>query len=111
MKPSAFLINTARGGLVDEEVLYTVLTQGYIAGAGLDVTDPEPPEPDNPLLRLENVLITPHSGYYSEESLIDVLRQAEEEVFRVLSGGLPRNLVNTEVKENYARRWGKHKEG
>ena len=111
MKSSAFLINAARGGLVDEKALYTALTRGYIAGAGLDVTDPEPPAPDNPLLQLENVLISPHSGYYSEQSLFEVLKQAEEEVFRVLGGGWPKNLVNTEVKENYVRRWGKHKEG
>ena len=105
MKPSAVLVNVARGGLVDEKALYIALTRGYIAGAGLDVTDPEPPAPDNPLLKLGNALITPHSGYYSEQSLIEVLKQAEEEVFRVLGGGWPRNLVNTGVKENYVRRW------
>lgn len=105
MKPTAFLINAARGGLIDEKALYIALTQGYIAGAGLDVTEPEPPDPNNPLLKLDNVLITPHSGYYSEQSLIDVLKQAEEEVFRVLGGGWPQNLINPAVKENYIRQW------
>jgi D-3-phosphoglycerate dehydrogenase len=105
MKPTALLINVSRGGLVDEKALHTALSQGYIAGAGLDVTDPETPAADNPLLKLENALITPHTGYYSEQSLIDVLRQAEDEVFRVLGGDWPRNLVNSEVKEIYARKW------
>lgn len=106
MKPSAFLINTSRGGVIDEKALYTALIQGYIAGAGLDVTDPEPPDLDNPLLQLENVIISPHLAYYSEQSMFEVLKQSEEEVFRVLGGEWPRNLVNTEVKENYTRRWG-----
>jgi len=106
MKPTAFLINVSRGGLVDEKALYAALTRGYIAGVGLDVTDPEPPTADNPLLKLENALVTPHTGYYSEQSLIDVLRQAEDEVFRVLGGDLPRNLVNSDVKEAYAKKWG-----
>ena len=106
MKPTAFLINAARGKLIDEKALYTAITQGYIAGAGLDVTDHEPPEPGNPLLCLENVLITPHSGYYSEQSLIELLKQAEEEVFRVLGGGWPQNFVNPQAKDKYTRRWG-----
>ena len=106
MKPTAVFINVSRGGLVNERALHTALTRGYIAGAGLDVTDPEPPAADNPLLKLENALITPHTGYYSEQSLIDVLEQAEEEVFRVLGGDWPRNLVNGGVKEIYVRKWG-----
>jgi len=104
MKPSAILINTARGELVDESALYTAVTKGYIAGAGLDVTEREPLAPDNPLLKLDNVLITPHSAFYSEQSHIEVLRRAEEEVFRVLSGKWPQNFVNPQVKENYIRR-------
>jgi len=63
MKPTAYLINTARGGLVDEQALYTALTRGYIAGAGLDVIEPEPPDPSNPLFKLENVLLTPHCAF------------------------------------------------
>lgn len=69
MKRTAYLINNARGGLVDERALYTALKEGYIAGAGLDVTDPEPPKADNPLLNLDNVFITGHSSWYSEESV------------------------------------------
>lgn len=111
MKPSAFLINTARGGLIDEKALYTAVNEGYIAGAGLDVTEQEPCGTDNPLLKLDNILITPHTAYYSEQSRIEVLRRSEEEVFRVLGGNWPQNFVNPQVKENYIRRWGKHKEG
>jgi len=106
MKPTAFLINAARGGLLDEKALHTAVTKGYIAGAGLDVTDPEPPLPNNPLLKLDSVLITPHSGYYSEQSLMNVLREAEEEVFRVLGGGWPQNLVNPGVKEKLREKVG-----
>lgn len=101
MKPTAFFINCARGGLVDDRVLYVAVSQNYIAGAGLDVLEPEPPMPDNPLLKLDNVLVTPHSSFYSEQAMIEVVRQAEEEVFRVLGGDWPLNLVNPEVKEKY----------
>jgi len=106
MKRSAFLINTARGGLIDEKALCTAVAEGYIAGAGLDVLEPEPPAPGNPLLKLDNILITAHSGFYSEQSITQVLRESEEEVFRVLSGGWPRNFVNPTVKQNFLRRWG-----
>ena len=74
MKSTAYLINTARGAFVDNEALYTALSQGYIAGAGLDAVEGEPPIPDNPvlkpdspLLKLDNAIITGHSAYYSEE--------------------------------------------
>jgi len=107
MKATAYLINTARGGLINEQALYIALTQGYIAGAGLDVTEPEPPDPDNPLLKLENVVITPHCAFYSDESVIELNRRAEEEVFRILRGEWPQNLVNPEVKERFEAKWGR----
>ncbi|HJX70126.1 MAG TPA: C-terminal binding protein, partial [Dehalococcoidia bacterium] len=68
MKPTAYLINAARGPLIDETALYTALSEGYIAGAGLDVMDPEPPSLDNPLFKLDNVIFTAHSAHYSELS-------------------------------------------
>ena len=105
MKSTAFLINTARGSLIDECALYVALTQGYIAGAGLDVNGSDLPEPNNPLLKLENVLMTPHAGFYSEQSMTQLLQQSEEEIFRVLSGKWPQHLVNNQVKEIYSRRW------
>ena len=107
MKPTAYLINTARGGLINEQALYIALTQGYIAGAGLDVTEPEPPDPDNPLLKLENVVITPHCAFYSDESVVELNRRAEEEVFRILRGEWPQNLVNPEVKGRFEAKWGR----
>ncbi|MDP6100906.1 MAG: C-terminal binding protein [Dehalococcoidia bacterium] len=109
MKPTAYLINTARGQLVDEPDLYTALKEGIIAGAGLDVldtTDPTPPRPDNPILTLPNVIFSAHSAHYSAEAFAYLVRRPAEEVARVLNGGLPENLVNPEAKEAYFARWG-----
>lgn len=94
MKPSAFVINTARGGLVDEEALLNAVRAGQIAGAALDVLSVEPPPADHPLLREPNILITPHTGWYSDDAALDVRVRAAEEVVRVLSGGPPRCPVN-----------------
>lgn len=99
MKPTAYLINTARGEIVDEGALHEALTQGYIAGAALDVLAQEPPRPDNPLLGLDNVIITAHSAYYSGASLLALRRRAAEAVAQMLRGEWPPNLVNPEVKE------------
>jgi D-3-phosphoglycerate dehydrogenase len=107
MKRTAYLINTARGGLVDEQALNTALSEGIIAGAGLDVLDPEPPRPDNPLFKRDNVIITAHSANYSEESQAELLRRPEEEVFSILRGESPRCPVNPQVKERFVTRWGK----
>ena len=108
MKPTAYFINTARGELVDEKALYTALSEGLIAGAGLDVLEPEPPGPDNPLLKLNNALITGHSAYYSEESREELFIRPWEEVARVLQGEWPHGLVNPQVKERFRARWGIH---
>jgi D-3-phosphoglycerate dehydrogenase len=107
MKRTAYLINTARGGLIDEQALNTALSEGIIAGAGLDVLDPEPPSRDNPLFKCDNVIITAHSANYSEESQAELLRRPEEEVFRVLRGEWPCCPVNPQVKERFTARWGK----
>ncbi len=107
MKPTAFLINTARGALVDTSALHTALSEGFIAGAGLDVTEPEPINPDNPLLMLENVIFTGHSAYFSETSVVEQRKGPVEEIARVLSGEWPRALVNPQVKEKYTQRWGR----
>lgn len=100
MKPTAFLINTARGGVVEEAVLVRALKEGWIAGAGLDVMEREPPAPDNPLLGMENVLLTPHAAFYSQGALAEVKRRAAAAVAAVLRGGRPESVVNPEV---YAR--------
>jgi len=109
MKPTAYLINTARGALVDEEALYNALTRGDIAGAGLDVTEVEPVKLDNPLLKLDNVVFTGHSGHYSDVSAENYRRRPVEDVTRIVSGEWPRDLVNPEVKEKYIARWGNRK--
>lgn len=100
MKPTAFLINTARGAVVEEEALVRALKEGWIAGAGLDVLKREPPAPDNPLLGMENVLLTPHAAFYSQGALSEVKRRAAAAVAAVLRGEPPESVVNPEV---YAR--------
>jgi D-3-phosphoglycerate dehydrogenase len=94
MKPTAFLINTGRGALIDEEALLGAIRAGQIAGAALDVLTVEPPLPDHPLLREERVWITPHLACYSDEADLDVRVRAAEEVVRVLRGEKPRSPVN-----------------
>jgi len=106
MKPTAFFINTARGGLIDEHALYTAVNEGFIAGAGLDVLETEPPEADNPLLKLDNVIITPHQAQASVTAVEQLMRRPMEDVVRVLEGHWPHGFVNPSVKEKYMRRFG-----
>jgi len=96
MKPHAYLINTARGPIVDEAALARALDAGQLAGAALDVMTKEPPT-GSPLLGHPNVIITPHTSFYSEESLNDLETKAAEEVVRVLKGQAPKNPVNPEA--------------
>ena len=97
MKKSAVLINVARGAVVCEKDLIWALENGEIAGAALDVLEQEPPEKDNPLFRFDNVIISPHAAWYSEESQAILQRTPAEDVARVLRGELPLNLVNKEI--------------
>ena len=97
MKPTAYLINTARGGLVDEAALAHALTAGWIAGAGLDVLTEEPPSPDNPLLALDNVIVTPHAAFYSEPAIHELAYKAALHVAQALRGEQPDNIVNPAV--------------
>jgi D-3-phosphoglycerate dehydrogenase len=106
MKPTAVVINTARGAIIDEQALYQALVAGVIAGAGLDVCEPEPPRPENPLFQLEQVLITGHSAFFSESSMLELQQKAAEAVLAALKGGWPPVLVNPEVKERKNRRIG-----
>jgi D-3-phosphoglycerate dehydrogenase len=107
MKPTAYFINTARGPVVDEGALYTALTEGYIAGAGLDVLEAEPVKMDNPLLKLDNVIITGHSAFYSDQMWAEQSRIPAQEVGRIMSGEWPKGWLNPEVEEKYIARWGR----
>jgi D-3-phosphoglycerate dehydrogenase len=94
MKPTANLINVARGGLVDQAALVAALTDGQIAGAGIDVQEVEPPAADEPLLGLPNVILSPHAAHYSQESLDDLCGAAIEDVAAVLGGRPPAHPAN-----------------
>jgi D-3-phosphoglycerate dehydrogenase len=100
MKPTAYFINTSRGATVDEAALYKALKEGWINGAGLDVFEKEPPDPDNPLFKLDNVVLSPHSagGTSGTESGPRRWRQATEEMIHVLSGEWPHWFINPEVR-------------
>jgi D-3-phosphoglycerate dehydrogenase len=96
-KPTAILINTSRGPVVDEQALYQALVDKRLAGAALDVWEREPVVADNPLLTLDNVIATPHAAYFSSAAVAQVPRRCGEEVARVLTGQRPLNVVNPEV--------------
>ena len=97
MKPTAFLINCARGPLVDEQALIKALKEGEVAGAALDVLESPLPSPDNPLFKMENVLLTPHVAFFSQQSLEELQSRAAGAVVDVLSGKLPDNVINPDV--------------
>ncbi len=95
MKKNSYLINTARGPLVEINDLAAALDAGEIAGAGLDVLPQEPPAEDNPLLGRDDIVLTPHTGFYSEDSLVDLQVTVATDVATILSGGNPKYPVNT----------------
>jgi D-3-phosphoglycerate dehydrogenase / 2-oxoglutarate reductase len=97
MKSTAFLINTSRGGIVDEEALAAALKEGRLGGAALDVLTIEPPPVDHSLRQAPNMILTPHLAFYSRESVIELQTKAAEEVARALKGEPPRSPVNPEV--------------
>lgn len=96
MRKTAYLVNTARGGIVDGKALAQALEEGLIAGAALDVMEKEPPDINDPLLKMDNVILSPHSAYYSEVSLATLRRKAAEEVRRALTGKKLFYVVNSE---------------
>lgn len=100
MKSNAFLVNTARGPLVDVMALDVALSDGEIAGAALDVMPTEPPGADHPLLKHDNVILSPHTGFYSIEALDDLQSKVAKDVATVLSGGKPVYPVNPEALES-----------
>ncbi len=98
MKPTAYFINTARGSVVDEPALIKALQEKWIAGAGLDVFEKEPVDSANPLLKMDNVIVTPHSAFYSDAASKRLRTRVGQEAARVLSGRWPKNVVNKSVK-------------
>ncbi len=105
MKPTACLINTARGPIVDHDALYAALSQGHISMAAIDVTEPEPLPTDSPLLKLDNIIITAHCAGISPSSTAEMLSRPGEEIIRVVKGEWPIGLLNPQVKEKYRRKW------
>jgi D-3-phosphoglycerate dehydrogenase len=97
MKPTAFLINTSRGGIVDERALAIALKENRLGGAALDVLAVEPPPHDHPLRQAPNMILTPHLAFYSRESVMELQTKAAEEVARALRGEPPRSPINREV--------------
>ena len=95
--PTAVLINTCRGRVVEEKALYRALESDGLAAAGLDVLENEPPPADNPLLNCSRAIITPHTAWYSEQSAERLKEQGMDEVIRVLNGARPRYAVNPEA--------------
>ena len=98
MEKKPLLINTSRGPIIDEKALIQALKEGVISGAGLDVLEKEPPDPQNPLLKMDNVILCPHSSFYSEESISELKRRTAKNVSDVLLGRCPGSVVNREVK-------------
>jgi phosphoglycerate dehydrogenase-like enzyme len=92
MQPHACLINTARGPVVDQAALVRALREGWIAGAGLDVFDPEPLPPDSPLLELDNVVLSPHMAAHTEEALLR-MAMVVKDILAVVEGHSPQNAV------------------
>jgi D-3-phosphoglycerate dehydrogenase len=94
MKPTAYLINTARGGVIDHAALAAALDNGQLAGAALDVQEIEPPDLSQPPYNDPRVIVTPHAAFVSLESLENLRRRAAQQVGTRLSGGVPENVVN-----------------
>jgi D-3-phosphoglycerate dehydrogenase len=97
MEKKPILINTSRGPIIDENALIQALIKGQISGAGLDVLEKEPPDSKNPMLKMENVILSPHVGFYSVESISELKRRTAENVSAVLLGKWPKSVVNREV--------------
>ncbi|MBI1357118.1 MAG: hypothetical protein GC160_22485 [Acidobacteria bacterium] len=105
MKPGALFINASRGGLVDEPALIAALEAGRLGGVGLDVTDPEPPLPINPMLAREDVVLTPHVGSATAAGKHRILSATVANIVSVLKGELPQDMVNFAIWPDVQRRW------
>lgn len=105
MKPTAYFVNTARGGIHDEPALADAVTSGRIAGAGLDVFLKEPPELDHPLLHIDNVIVTPHNAGMTTESMLEMVTATAHQWIDVFHGKVPPRLVNPEAWPLYSERF------
>ena len=105
MKQSAYFINTARGGIHDEDALAAAIRAGQIAGAGLDVFLKEPPDLDHPLLHLDNVIVTPHNAGLTTESVLEMVTATAHQWIDVFQGKVPPRLVNPGVWDRYRERF------
>jgi len=107
MKPRAFFITTARGGMHDEDALVAALANGHLGGAGVDVFTLEPPAPDHPLLQFDNVVVTPHSAGITAEATRSIAIATAEQWETIFSGGVPPRLVNPDAWPTYSKRFEK----
>lgn len=101
MKPTSFIINIARGPIWDEKALAKALSEGWIRGAGTDVFEEEPPREDNPLLKIDNILLTPHMAALTKECVIRMATGAAKNVIDILSGKIPSSIVNYSLLKRY----------
>jgi phosphoglycerate dehydrogenase-like enzyme len=115
MKPTAYLINTARGPIIDQKDLVEVLSQNRIAGAGLDVLEREPPDAEDPILKLDNVILAPHALSWTDQGFAGIGKADINAVLDVMHGREPVGIVNREVSRHegwrrklalYRRRFG-----
>jgi len=97
MSPNAFLINTSRGGLIDHAALWDAVSAGRLAGAGLDVFDPEPPDLSQPLFQDDRVILSPHAAFLSRESLIEMRQRVARQILDVAAGRTPEHVVNASM--------------
>ncbi len=107
MRSNACIINTARGPLIDGKALYVALKEGYISIAAVDVTEPEPISLDDPLLKLDNFIVTAHSAHYSPPAYQELVYRPGQEIIRLFKKGeWPKGLLNPEIKQDYIKKWG-----
>jgi D-3-phosphoglycerate dehydrogenase len=97
MAPGSYLINASRGPVIDEAALIKALQEGHLAGAGLDVFDPEPPESDNPLLKMKNVVVTPHIASGTDQGVYDMMHGTVDQIIQVLNGEKPPYLLDPSI--------------
>jgi D-3-phosphoglycerate dehydrogenase len=105
MKPTAFLINASRGGVVNEEALYKALKSGKIAGASTDVYAQEPPGPEHPFFALENMIVTPHIAAMTDGAMVRMAYDLAGGIVSALRGERPEFLVNSEIWPSFRSKW------